>query len=66
MNIILNGKAHELDKPYSVTDLLASLNIAASRLAIELNGEILPRSQFDGTMLSDGDKIEIVQAIGGG
>lgn len=66
MNIILNGKQHTLTQPCSITKLLSDLAIVPARLAIELNAEILPRSQFDSTQLQDGDTIEIVQAIGGG
>jgi sulfur carrier protein len=66
VKIILNGKQHALHEACSVTSLLASLGIAPRRLAIELNDEILPRSQFDSTQLAEGDSVEIVQAIGGG
>ncbi len=66
MNITLNGKPHTLNQPRSISQLLSDLDIAPRRLAIELNAEILPRSQFDTTQVQEGDAIEIVQAIGGG
>jgi sulfur carrier protein len=43
-----------------------TLNLSGKRLAIEKNGEIVPRSQFDSVNLQDGDKLEIVGAVGGG
>jgi sulfur carrier protein len=42
------------------------LELVGKRLAIERNGEIVPRSQFEATQLADGDKLEIVGAVGGG
>ena len=47
-------------------DLLVSLEMTQGQIAVELNGEIIPKSTFQQQQLSDGDKIEIVQAIGGG
>jgi sulfur carrier protein len=46
--------------------LLETLNLTGKRLAVERNGEIVPRSQFADTLLADGDKLEIVVAVGGG
>lgn len=66
MNILLNGEPRQLSDNYSVLDLLHELRLAEKRLAIELNGEIVPRSAYEETALKDGDKIEIVHAIGGG
>jgi len=66
MHILLNGEPRQLSDNYSVLDLLHELRLAEKRLAIELNGEIVPRSAYEETALKDGDKIEIVHAIGGG
>jgi sulfur carrier protein len=66
MNITLNGVARELDTNASVTDLLASLGMAGKRVAVERNGEIVPRSRHDETRLVPGDVVEIVSAVGGG
>lgn len=52
--------------PSNVATLVAQLGLSAKRLAIELNGEIVPRSQFMDTPLQSGDKLEIVGAVGGG
>lgn len=66
MQIQLNGEAYPLDEPITLTDLVERLGLAGKRLAIELNLEIVPRSQFAETRLADGDRVEIVHAIGGG
>lgn len=67
MNIIINGNV----KVFNVADLtmaglVAELDLVGKRLAIEKNGEIVPRSQFDAVYIVDGDKLEIVGAVGGG
>lgn len=66
MQIQLNGEAYPLDEPITLTDLVERMGLAGKRLAIELNLEIVPRSQFAETRLADGDRVEIVHAIGGG
>ena len=66
MELIINGDQRLIDSPYSLMDLLVSLEMTQGHIAVELNGEIIPKSTFQQQQLSDGDKIEIVQAIGGG
>ena len=66
MKILINGEQRQTPDSYSVLDLLHELRLAEKRLAVELNGEIVPRSTYEETALKDGDKIEIVHAIGGG
>lgn len=67
MNIFINGNLKQLDSEnMTVSALVVTFNLTGKRLAIEKNGEIVPRSQFDAVMLSDGDKLEIVGAVGGG
>lgn len=67
MQLIINGKSREFDiASFTVADLVTALNLEGKRLAIEWNGEIVPRSQFADTLLSEGDKLEIVGAVGGG
>lgn len=67
MQFIINGKLRQFDVTLlSVANLVTQLNLEGKRLAIERNGEIVPRSQFDDTLLLDGDKLEIVGAVGGG
>ena len=50
----------------SVAQLIEQMNLAGKRIAVERNGEIVPRSQFGETRLEGGDRIEIVGAVGGG
>ena len=66
MRIQLNGEAVELPEGQSVADLLARLELAGRRVAVELNLDIVPRSQHAGTPLREGDRVEVVHAIGGG
>ena len=66
MELIINGDQRLIDSSYSLMDLLVSLELTQGHIAVELNGEIIPKSTFQQQQLSDGDKIEIVQAIGGG
>ncbi|HES77280.1 MAG TPA: sulfur carrier protein ThiS [bacterium] len=66
MNIVLNGETHALPDHSRVTDLIAQLGLVGQRLAIELNGDIAPRSQHAELELKEGDAVEIVRAIGGG
>ncbi len=66
MNITVNGETRQLASALSVQQLIAELDLADKRLAVELNEQIVPRGQFEHTTLQDGDVVEIVQAIGGG
>jgi sulfur carrier protein len=66
MHITLNGQARELAPATTVTGLLESLGYAGKRVAVERNGEIVPKSKHAETALADGDEIEIVVAVGGG
>ncbi len=67
MLITINGKSRSFEAvTLSVAELVQQLELTGKRLAIERNGEIVPRSQFDVTQLADGDKLEIVGAVGGG
>ncbi|HEY9194476.1 MAG TPA: sulfur carrier protein ThiS [Methyloversatilis sp.] len=62
----VNGRCEPLDADMKVGDLLVRMALRDRRIAVERNGEIVPRSAFDQTMLHDGDRIEIVIAVGGG
>jgi sulfur carrier protein len=67
MQLIINGKPKSFDlASFSVAHLVSVLALEGKRLAIECNGEIVPRSQFAEKQLMDGDKLEIVGAVGGG
>jgi thiamine biosynthesis protein ThiS len=64
--ITLNGEPFEIDQPLTVTDLLGRLAIDPRRVAVEHNLEILRRNLFADTLVHDGDRIEIVNFVGGG
>ena len=66
MNIVLNGQSHPIDNGTMLSALLQQLGLADKRLAVEINAEIVPRSAHDTTPLNEGDRVEIVHAIGGG
>ena len=67
MNITINGNIKQFDNEnMTVSALVLTLNLTGKRLAIEKNGEIVPRSQFADVTIQDGDKLEIVGAVGGG
>ena len=64
--ITVNGEAMRLPTGASVADLLEKLKIATPRVAVERNREILPKAQYPGTPLADGDVFEVVELVGGG
>ena len=66
MRIFLNGEERELPSPQTVSTLLQATGHADKRIAVEVNLEIIPRGRHDGHALADGDRVELIQAIGGG
>ena len=66
VEITLNGERYELDQPLSVNDLLARLDIDPRRVAIEHNLTIIRRQTFADVVVKDGDRVEIVNFVGGG
>ena len=66
INIFLNGEQTNLQPNMTVSDLLEKLGLQDKRLAVEINLDIIPRSEYQSTRLNQDDKVEIVQAIGGG
>ncbi len=64
--VTINGRETVLELPMTVSDYLAQKQYQINRIAIELNGEILPKYQYSDTMLKDGDSMEIVSFVGGG
>ncbi|MGA1690135.1 MAG: sulfur carrier protein ThiS [Sedimenticolaceae bacterium] len=66
MNISLNGKTHSLADNSSLTSLIEALELTGKRIAVEVNDELVPRSEHADCQLNEGDRVEIVQAIGGG
>jgi len=66
VTITLNGEPFELEQPLSVTDLLAKLEIDPRRVAIEHNLAIIKRHTYPTVVIGEGDRLEIVNAVGGG
>ncbi len=66
IRVTVNGKAHRFEQPLEISALLARLELSGKKLAVERNGEIVPRSAHAQTLLADGDELEIVVAVGGG
>ncbi len=66
MHIQVNGRDTEVPGGLSAHELVERLELAGKRIAMEVNGEILPRSSYAAHRLSDGDRIEIIHAVGGG
>lgn len=66
MHITLNGQSQQLEQVNTVAELIAFLGYEGKRIAVEANGDIVPKSQHGNTALAEGDQIEIVVAVGGG
>ena len=66
ISIILNGNNKQISNDTSISQLLENLDLSGKRLAVEINQQIIPRSSFGSHKLEEQDKVEIVQAIGGG
>ncbi|HET8705327.1 MAG TPA: sulfur carrier protein ThiS [Pseudomonadales bacterium] len=66
MSFQLNGESKQIESGKTLTDLVALLGLTGKRIAIEVNEEIIPRGEHASTQIQPGDKIEIVNAIGGG
>ena len=66
IQVTVNGKTHRFERPVEVSALLSTLELAGKKVAVERNGEIVPRSAHASTVLADGDQLEIVVAVGGG
>lgn len=66
LQLIINGEPRRFSCPLSVASLVETLDLAGKRIAVERNGEIVPKSQHAVTTLANGDQLEIVVAVGGG
>jgi sulfur carrier protein len=66
IQITVNGAAHRFEAPVNVRALLQQLEMAGKKVAVERNGEIVPKSLHGKTLVADGDQLEIVVAVGGG
>jgi sulfur carrier protein len=66
MQILVNGAPCQLPQDSRVTSLIEQLGYTGKRIAVELNGEIVPKSRHADTLIAAGDQLEIVVAVGGG
>ena len=66
IQLSVNGQARRFEPGANVVRLLEALELSGKRVAVEKNGEIVPRSRYAETRLADGDAVEIVVAVGGG
>ncbi|SEQ91687.1 sulfur carrier protein [Nitrosomonas sp. Nm51] len=66
IHITINGETRQLSQAINIAQFIDENNLQDKRIAIERNGEIVPRSQFNDQFLADGDRLEIVVAVGGG
>lgn len=62
----MNGAARRFDAPLNVRAMLEALDMAGKKVAVERNGEIVPRGLHQEVLLQDGDRLEVVAAVGGG
>ena len=66
LNLIINGEPRQFPQELTVSALIEYLGYSGKRIAVERNGEIVPKSQHASTALAAGDQLEIVVAVGGG
>jgi len=66
ITVSINGESRQFPHAISVMAFIEAMGYSGKRIALERNGEIVPRSTFTTALLNDGDKIEIVVAVGGG
>ena len=66
IQVTVNGQVQRFEQPLAVAALLAKLTLAGKKVAVERNGEIVPKSAHPTTLIADGDRLEIVAAVGGG
>jgi sulfur carrier protein len=66
MQVLVNGSYEQLAPGTTVGELIAHMALAGRRVAVERNGEIVPRSTHAQVVLAEGDRVEIVVAVGGG
>jgi sulfur carrier protein len=68
VRVVVNGETLDLDGAPSVRDVVTRVesNSARGGLAVALNGEVVPRAEWDRTSLEPGDRVEVLNAVGGG
>ena len=66
LKLRINGDEKRFPRPLTIAGLVDELGVQGKRIAIERNGEIVPRSRYGEVELADGDRLEVVVAVGGG
>ena len=66
MEIFVNGQPQTVAEGYTSAQLVADMDLVGKRVAMEVNQEIVPRSNYATQVLNDGDRVEVVHAVGGG
>ncbi|MSQ88945.1 MAG: sulfur carrier protein ThiS [Betaproteobacteria bacterium] len=66
IEISVNGNPKHYERPLAIAELIARMALAGKKIAVERNGEIVPRGAHGSTLVLDGDRLEIVAAVGGG
>jgi sulfur carrier protein len=66
IQVTVNGATHRFEQPLDVVSILEKLEMKGKKIAVERNGEIIPKSLHPNTLIQDGDQLEIVVAVGGG
>lgn len=66
MNILINGDKQQFDDNLTAAKLVEKLDLQGKRIAMEVNQEIVPRSSYESFQLNENDKVEIINAVGGG
>ena len=66
INIVVNGKEVELDQAMPVNAYLDHIGLLGRRVAVAVNSEVVQEDEYEATLISDGDRVEVVRPIGGG
>jgi len=66
IQVTVNGEPRRFEAPLDIRSMLVKLEMAGKKIAVEKNGEIVPKSLHTNTLIENGDRLEIVVAVGGG
>jgi sulfur carrier protein len=66
LGVRVNGEPRTLPAGASVAELIAALGLSGRKLAVAVNREVVPRAQYGARRLAEGDRVEILEAVGGG
>jgi sulfur carrier protein len=66
MRLVVNGEEQQVDSSTTVKQLLVSLGLGDTLVAVERNQEVVPRAEHESTELEEGDRVEVVHFVGGG